>query len=365
VCIVEGQSQNRERKYEVLGFSEEKKHGPNPVVPQLCSFNHCEPIPETWVEDRRAGDIESRIKQGGRSLGKKLNRAFADVLLAASLSQATVRVEDEGVDETLANIYSDLVREGFHPDVLLFPEHLEAKLVQQGVIVRDREVQDAHYVGTTLSGQAAYWSSDLPSDTAVMFDSAVGVTITREPRFRVVRMRPFTPGVCGYVDLNPIVKNAAGIIAIEGIDKALESRKDGAGTMQRIGVGAYIDLDRIEELRAISSTHLDLTKLIELCEEINTCYSNECYLAVAMLIRAVLDHVPPIFGHSSFGEVANNYGGRSLKKSLQHLQNSSRNIADAHLHLPIRNKESLPNRTQVNFSNDLDVLLAEIVRVLK
>jgi hypothetical protein len=83
-----------------------------------------------------------------------------------------------------------------------------------------------------------------------------------------------------------------------------------------------------------------------------------------MLVRAILDHVPPIFGFKTFVEVVNNYGGKSLKKSLQNLQNSSRNFSDSYLHETVKQKESLPNETQIDFRNDLDVLLSEIVRIL-
>lgn len=134
----------------------------------------------------------------------------------------------------------------------------------------------------------------------------------------------------------------------------------------------FVDASRIEELRKINTLEFDLTKLIQLCKELNTCFSQESYLATAMLIRAILDHVPPIFKKSNFKEVANKYnasglsnGSRSFKGSMQNLENSSRKIADAHLHIHIRSKESLPNRTQVDFHNDLDVLLQEIVRILK
>ena len=127
----------------------------------------------------------------------------------------------------------------------------------------------------------------------------------------------------------------------------------------------FVDFSRIDELHDVKSSSFDLRKLIKLCEELNTCYANECFLAVTMLTRAILDHIPPIFELATFKEVASNYGGKSFKNSMQHLQNSSRNIADANLHLPIRTKESLPNKVQVNFRNDLDVLLAEIIRILK
>lgn len=84
----------------------------------------------------------------------------------------------------------------------------------------------------------------------------------------------------------------------------------------------------------------------------------------AALVRALIDHVPPIFGARTFAEVVNNVGGKSIKESLQRLETSSRHIADSVLHQQIRRRESVPNGTQVNFSNDLDVLLAEIIRKL-
>jgi len=126
---------------------------------------------------------------------------------------------------------------------------------------------------------------------------------------------------------------------------------------------SFVDLDRLDQLRASSSERFDFARLIKLCEELNYCFANGCYLAVTMLTRTVLDHIPPVFGCLDFAEVANNYsGGSSFKKSMQRLQTSSRNIADSYLHQRIRKRESLPNRTQVNFSNDLDKLLEEVVR---
>ena len=49
---------------------------------------------------------------------------------------------------------------------------------------------------------------------------------------------------------------------------------------------------------------------------------------------------------------------------MRHLESSARRIGDAHLHNQIRHREALPSATQVNFSNDLDVLLSEIARIL-
>jgi hypothetical protein len=122
---------------------------------------------------------------------------------------------------------------------------------------------------------------------------------------------------------------------------------------------------RLNELRAVRPPGLDLQKLIRLCEELNTAYSNGCYLATIMLTRGLLDHVPPVFGKAKFTEIANNYagGGRSFREGMQRLEEAARKIADAHLHMPMRSAETLPTAQQVHFGPELDVLLAEIVRI--
>lgn len=125
----------------------------------------------------------------------------------------------------------------------------------------------------------------------------------------------------------------------------------------------YVNPKRIEELKNCKST-FDLTKLIRMCEESNFNYANENYYSVAMLGRAIIDHIPPIFGLKSFGEVASKIGSTSVKKNFSHLNTSMRSISDGILHSHIRKRESLPNATQVNFSQDLDLLLGEIVSFL-
>jgi hypothetical protein len=124
---------------------------------------------------------------------------------------------------------------------------------------------------------------------------------------------------------------------------------------------------RIAELRRLTSPRFDFRKLVRLCEEINKAYSEDCYFATAMLTRGLLDHVPPVFGFKTFIEVANNYagGGKSFKETMQHLENASRKVADAHLHTLMRKSETLPTAQQVNCGQQLDLLLSEIVRIMK
>lgn len=128
----------------------------------------------------------------------------------------------------------------------------------------------------------------------------------------------------------------------------------------------YVDPTRLLELKAVGRAKFDLSKLVQFCEETNHCLNSKSFFSMIMLTRAIIDHVPPIFGFSTFSEVANNYPGtKSFRESMQHLEKSCRKIADQHLHGQIRSSETIPTFTQVNFANDLDVLLAEIVRLLK
>jgi hypothetical protein len=138
-------------------------------------------------------------------------------------------------------------------------------------------------------------------------------------------------------------------------------------TPTRQGYMTLISEIRLDELRSLKSPDFDFRKLIRLCEELNTAFQEEGYFATAMLTRGLLDHVPPVFGFKTFSEVANNYagGGKSFKETMQHLENAARKVADAHLHIPIRKSETLPTAQQVNCSQQLDMLLSEMVRITK
>lgn len=127
----------------------------------------------------------------------------------------------------------------------------------------------------------------------------------------------------------------------------------------------YINQARITGLENLESSDFDFLRLIQICKEINTNANNGNYFALGALIRMLLDHIPPIFGFKTFKEVSANYhSGKSLKASLKNLENSSRKISDGLLHQTIRHKETLPTLNQVNFSPDIDVLLAEIIRLV-
>lgn len=170
-------------------------------------------------------------------------------------------------------------------------------------------------------------------------------------------------GVMG--DLNELIGEAKARTEAAIDEYFLTPAPAGEGAKPPTHPDMLVDPDRIDQLRAIRGKRLDPARLTRLCDEINIAYTEGAYMAVAALTRAILDHVPPVFGVTTFGEVANNYpGARSFKESMRHLNESARTIADAHLHVQMRAREVVPTRTQVNFGNDLDVLLGEVVRLL-
>lgn len=127
----------------------------------------------------------------------------------------------------------------------------------------------------------------------------------------------------------------------------------------------YVDLVRLTELRSLEPQHWDLRRLVRMCEELNSVSAAGNHHATAMLVRAITDHVPPIFGATNFSQFASSVASRSHKDVMERLSGALRNIADGTLHIQVRRQETLPSATQVNFRAELDVLLAEIVRTLR
>jgi hypothetical protein len=128
----------------------------------------------------------------------------------------------------------------------------------------------------------------------------------------------------------------------------------------------FITDEKIQNLINFSSqSNYDLTKLIKLCESVNFNYEYEYgyYYAVGMLIRAILDHVPPIFGQDNFDGIVNNYPGRSFKGQTKTLS-EYRDTFDGYLHNHISFKENLANETQVDCASILDSFLGELIKLL-
>lgn len=158
-------------------------------------------------------------------------------------------------------------------------------------------------------------------------------------------IHPFLPGIRPY------------------INDAIFENLNSIGTK---GGRNFIADKRIRELASLKSGKFDFSKLIELCREINVNYAHDNYFSVSLLVRTILNHVPPIFGETRFDKVVENYkaegNARSFKKHLENLQDSDRKVADGHAHSLISGKEVLPTEIQIDCRSDLDMLLAEIIR---
>lgn len=117
----------------------------------------------------------------------------------------------------------------------------------------------------------------------------------------------------------------------------------------------------IDELRKSRNNKYDLAKVVRFCEELNSSFSNGNCLASTLLIRAPLNHIPPIFGHTTFQQVVSQ-APRSVKELLKPLKEVARDVADHHTHSLIRQKECLPTKSQVEaFKPSLEVLVHEVI----
>lgn len=131
----------------------------------------------------------------------------------------------------------------------------------------------------------------------------------------------------------------------------------------------YVFPERLKELNAIPNPLFDLIKLKQLCKELNLAHKNGMLYTTAALVRAICDHVPPVFQLSTFDEVASNYkadkNSKSFRGGVKRLYDFFKHVGDTTLHSQIRKKESLPTPEQVDLSKELDFLLQEVCRILK
>jgi hypothetical protein len=113
------------------------------------------------------------------------------------------------------------------------------------------------------------------------------------------------------------------------IEAALEQADE---SMLAVGGSAWIiDPALIEQLSTVKSPDLDVTFLVRMCREINSCFAHGNLVATKLLMRSVLNYVPPVFGQETFSQVTVHIG-RSLKDSFDHLENGLRKITDFHTH---------------------------------
>ncbi|WP_331722427.1 hypothetical protein [Streptomyces anulatus] len=118
-------------------------------------------------------------------------------------------------------------------------------------------------------------------------------------------------------------------------------------------VNPYVDEELIADLEA-KATNFRTDKLLALVRELNANYADQHPYACQMLLRAILDHIPPVFGQERFQHVvAQGPWGKTEKTYMKQLT-EFRASADDALHRQIGTRTSrfsigdLPTRASVN-----------------
>ena len=122
----------------------------------------------------------------------------------------------------------------------------------------------------------------------------------------------------------------------------------------------YVNETVVASIRVVNGhSKFDVTKLLGLIDELNDNYANRNTYASHALLRAILDHVPPIFELPSFRQVADNYAwGRTDQKYIKRLADF-RDQADDALHRQISSKPDVLGFEDMPASVCVDRLLQE------
>lgn len=105
---------------------------------------------------------------------------------------------------------------------------------------------------------------------------------------------------------------------------------------------------------ALAASAWDSTKLLALVEELNNSYRGGMTYAAHALLRAILDHIPPLLGYKNFDGVANNHQWTQTDKRYIKRLAEFRVQADDVLHRQISKTadlltiEDMPQRVAVN-----------------
>ncbi|MFJ1709724.1 hypothetical protein [Kitasatospora sp. NPDC088346] len=117
----------------------------------------------------------------------------------------------------------------------------------------------------------------------------------------------------------------------------------------------YVDAKLITELeQKAGTTAWKLDKFLQLARELNDNFANENPYACHALLRAIIDHVPPVFGQGSFEQVASSHPWGHTDKAYMRKLVEFKKAADDVMHRQIRRSENvismhdLPLRSYVN-----------------
>ena len=148
------------------------------------------------------------------------------------------------------------------------------------------------------------------------------------------------------------------------IDALKEASQDPNYAANAASNAAFLNTEVLLRLKAVQGARLDPSKLVKMCEELNDAYARGNYVSSALLLRAIINHVPSVFGASTFSEVVSQ-SGRSIKAILARLNDDARPIADLHTHILMRQTEHLPTKNQLEpYKASFEILIQEVLASL-
>ncbi|MGW0692817.1 hypothetical protein [Streptomyces sp. NPDC002738] len=130
----------------------------------------------------------------------------------------------------------------------------------------------------------------------------------------------------------------------------------------------YIDPNLLDDLEdAAKQTTWKVHKLLDLARELNANHVAGHPYASAALVRAILDHIPPVFGYKEYKHLASQHvfavrrtDGAHAKKLLDF-----RDIADDALHRPISRSVPVIQMGDLPEPARLNAILQELVAILR
>jgi hypothetical protein len=130
----------------------------------------------------------------------------------------------------------------------------------------------------------------------------------------------------------------------------------------------FINLEHIKSLKNLTnSNNSDIFILTRICQEINICYLNNCFLSMIILINTIYDYFPSIVGLNPFDEIL-----IRCKESMPFINHNKYfreipvNFSESCENFDIDSKEQFIEDSQLNcISLELNSLLSKIIKRLK
>ena len=141
-----------------------------------------------------------------------------------------------------------------------------------------------------------------------------------------------------------------------------ERAKNPSWGQLKVSADEFVEASLIDRIATLKITQFNLSKLIRFAQELNDNYKRGNYLSCALLIRAIINHVPPIFEQQKFSQVVAN-SSRSVKAMLSPLEEGARKIGDLHTHEIVDDFSTPPTKNQVDpYKPNVEILFQEIER---